>query len=63
MTFLKLLFRWLFKVTALIPTLLYFRYKVYHENKQKKGWPVKRGSIVIANHTSIMDYFTIVFLT
>ena len=62
MTFLKLLFRWSFKIASAIPTLLYFRYKIYHENKQKKGYPIKGGSIVISNHVSIMDYFTMVYV-
>ena len=58
----KALFRWFAKITAFVPTWLYFRYKIYHENKQKRGHPVKGGSIIIANHTSIMDYFAMLYV-
>ncbi len=57
----KFLFRLFFKITSLIPTWIVFRYKYYHENKAKKSWPIKGGRIVIANHTSLIDFFTIYF--
>lgn len=60
---LKFLARLFFKVTAYPTSWLVFRYKYYHENKAKKSWPIKGGRIVIANHTSIMDFFTIIFAT
>ena len=59
---LKWLFRMFAKITAAIPTLLYFRYKKYHEKKHPKTH-IKGGSIVISNHTSIIDYFTMMYLT
>lgn len=57
----KWLFRMIFKITSLIPTWIVFRYKYYHENKAKKSFPIKGGRIVIANHTSLIDFFTIIF--
>lgn len=49
------------KVTGAIPFMLYFRLKFYHASKKSKSRPLKGAAIVIANHTSILDYFTIMF--
>lgn len=49
------------KVTGVIPFMLYFRLKFYHQFKKDKSRPLKGPAIVIANHTSILDYFTIMF--
>lgn len=57
----KWLFRMFFKITSIVPTWIVFRYKYYHENKAKKSWPIKGGRIVVANHTSLIDFFTIIF--
>ena len=49
------------KVTGIIPFMLYFRLKIYHASKKNKSRPLIGPAIVIANHTSILDYFTIMF--
>ena len=49
------------KVTGVIPFMVYFRLKFYHQFKSNKSRPLRGGAIVIANHTSILDYFTIMF--
>lgn len=49
------------KVTGIIPFMIYFRLKFYHASKKDKSRPLKGPAIVIANHTSILDYFTIMF--
>ena len=49
------------KVTGVIPFMIYFRLKFYHQFKANKSRPLRGGAIVIANHTSILDYFTIMF--
>ena len=49
------------KVTGIIPFFLYFRLKFYHSSKKNKSRPLKGSAIVIANHTSILDYFAIMF--
>ena len=49
------------KVTGVIPFMLYFRLKFYHASKKDKSRPLKGPAIVIANHSSILDYFTIMF--
>lgn len=41
--------------------MLYFRIKHYHAFRSNKSRPLKGPAIVIANHTSIIDYFTIMF--
>ena len=58
---LKKLARIFLKVTGFIPFMIYFRLKFYHEFKKDKSRPLKGAAIVIANHTSILDYFTIMF--
>ena len=58
---LKKLARIFTKVTGIIPFMLYFRLKFYHASKKDKSRPLKGAAIVIANHTSILDYFTIMF--
>ena len=49
------------KVTGIIPFMIYFRLKFYHASKKDKSRPLKGAAIVIANHSSILDYFTIMF--
>ena len=49
------------KVTGYIPFMIYFRLRFYHASKKNKTRPLKGAAIVIANHTSILDYFTIMF--
>ena len=49
------------KVTGYIPFMIYFRLRFYHASKKNKSRPLKGAAIVIANHTSILDYFTIMF--
>lgn len=61
MRVIKKLARIFMKVTGFIPFLLYFRTKYYHASKKDKSRPLKGAAIVIANHTSIIDYFTVMF--
>ena len=61
MRLIKKLARIFLKVTGYIPYMLYFRLKFYHQFKKDKSRPLKGGAIVIANHSSILDYFTIMF--
>ena len=61
MRIIKKLARIFFKVTGAIPFMLYFRLKFYHASKKDKSRPLRGGAIVIANHTSILDYFVITF--
>ena len=61
MKVLKKFARIFMKVTGVIPFMIYFRLKFYHASKKNKSRPLRGGAIVIANHTSILDYFTIMF--
>lgn len=51
------LFRSLAIVTGAPGAALYFRPKIYHEDRHDKSTPIKRGTIIIANHVSVTDYF------
>ena len=61
MRVIKKLARIFFKVTGIIPFMIYFRLRFYHASKKNKSRPLKGPAIVIANHTSILDYFVITF--
>lgn len=61
MRLIKKLARIFFKVTGYIPFMIYFRLRFYHASKKNKTRPLKGPAIVIANHTSILDYFVITF--
>ena len=61
MRVLKKFARIFFKVTGVIPFMMYFRLKFYHASKKNKSRPLKGGAIVISNHTSILDYFVVTF--
>lgn len=57
----KFLGRLFFKITGYLPLRILLRQRYYKENHYKKGHSVKGGAILIANHTHIMDYFTMIF--
>ncbi len=57
----KTFFRFLFKLTGLPTLWLILRQKYYLEDPYKKTRSVKGGAILIANHTHIIDFFTMVF--
>ncbi len=57
------IFRWFFKLTGLIPAYLYLKPRLYYSSKMaKKSYRhIKDGTIIISNHTSISDYYLLVF--
>ena len=58
---LKFLFRVIAKFTGLPGYWLMMRERYYLENPRKKTRSVKGPAILIANHTHILDYFTMLF--
>lgn len=62
MIVIKTIVRFLAKFFGLIPWLLFRRQRVYHENKWNKNRPLKGPAIIVSNHTSMMDYLTIMFV-
>ncbi|MGN0452557.1 MAG: lysophospholipid acyltransferase family protein [Ruminococcus sp.] len=60
----KRLFRYVFKSTALWSMWLYLLPKIRHESKEKRQstFAFKGPAIVVANHTSFMDFILIIFL-
>ncbi len=57
------LFRWFIKLTGLLPAYLFLKPRVYYSSKKaKKSYHhIKDGAIIIANHTSIYDYYLLIF--
>jgi len=53
--------QWFIKITGYIPSLFYFKKKIYYENRKKQGRIIKGGAIVISNHTSIYDFALYMF--
>lgn len=55
--------RWFIKLTALLPAYLYLKPRVYYSSKKaKKNYRhIKDGAIIISNHTSIYDYYLLIF--
>jgi len=59
--FVKRVFNFVARISGIIPFGLYFRYRFYHEETKNKSKPLRGKAIVIANHQSIIDYFSILF--
>lgn len=58
----RFLFHWFVKITGFIPQLLVFRTKVYYEDKRVQGRYIRGRAIVVANHTSVLDVATMLFV-
>lgn len=54
---------WFTKLTGFIPALLFFKPKIYYVDKKVQGRKLPRGSILMSNHQSLMDFvlYLIVF--
>lgn len=54
---------WFTKITGFIPAMLFFKPKVYYVDKKVQGRHIKKGSILMSNHQSLMDFvlYLIVF--
>ena len=56
------LFNWLVKTTGFVPQLIAFRRKIYFEDKSLQGRNIKKGAILVSNHTSLMDFAAMLFV-
>ncbi len=50
------------KITGILPALLFFKTKVYYEDKSVQSLNLKRPCILMSNHTSLLDFVLYEFL-
>ena len=50
------IFRWLGVLTGLPAHLLFFKKKIYYENREKQGRHVRGGALIVSNHYNPLDY-------
>lgn len=50
------------KITGIIPTLTYFKTKVYYEDKSVQKLWLKQPCILMSNHASLLDFVVYTFL-
>ncbi len=53
---------WFVKITGYIPQKLFFRTKVYYQDKRAQSRHIKGRAIVISNHRSVWDFAMMMFL-
>lgn len=47
---------WFTKITGYIPYMIYFKPKIYYENKKIQNRKIKGNAIIISNHISVIDF-------
>ena len=47
---------WFTKITGYIPYMIYFKPKIYYENKKIQNRRIKGPAIIITNHISVIDF-------
>jgi len=52
---------WFVKITGFLPEVLYFKRKVYYENRKRQSRKIKGPAIIAANHTSLLDFVVLFF--
>ncbi len=50
------------KITGILPAIVFFKTKVYYEDKSVQGLWLKRPCILMSNHTSLLDFVLYEFL-
>ncbi len=58
----RCLLAWFVKITGYIPQKLFFRTKVYYQDKRAQSRHIKGRAIVISNHRSVWDFAMMMFL-
>ena len=53
---------WFVKVTGFLPQLIFFKKKIYYQNKKVQGRKIKGGAIVASNHNSLLDFALLMFV-
>lgn len=56
------LFVWFTKITGWLTQKIFFRTKIYYEDKKVQGRHIKGPAILISNHTSIVDFGVLYFV-
>lgn len=49
-------FAWFVRITGALAALPFFKPKVYCENEEKQGKKLKKPSILVSNHVSLLDF-------
>ncbi|MBR1569019.1 MAG: 1-acyl-sn-glycerol-3-phosphate acyltransferase [Lachnospiraceae bacterium] len=44
------------KLTGFIPTLIFFKPKIYYQNRKAQGRHIKGAAILMSNHTAFLDF-------
>ena len=52
---------WFVKITGFPAELIYYRKKIYYEDKSRTNNKIKGAAIIVSNHTSIYDYPLIMY--
>ena len=47
---------WFVKITGFPGEIIFYRKKIYYEDKQSSNRKIKGGALIISNHTDIYDY-------
>jgi 1-acyl-sn-glycerol-3-phosphate acyltransferase len=58
----KQLVLWFVKLTGALPQLLYLKRKTYYADRRAQGRRIKGAALIVSNHTSLLDYVTMLFL-
>lgn len=58
----KQLVLWFVKLTGVLPQLLYLKRKTYYADRRAQGRRIKGAALIVSNHTSLLDYVTMLFL-
>lgn len=56
------IFRWFGLLTGWPVQLLFFKRKIYYENRKVQGRIVRGGAMIISNHYNVLDYVSNVFV-
>ncbi|MBO5784303.1 MAG: 1-acyl-sn-glycerol-3-phosphate acyltransferase [Clostridia bacterium] len=55
-------FTWFVRITGALAALPFFKPKVYCKNKEKQGKKLKKPSILVSNHISLLDFVLYLFV-
>ncbi len=61
-TAVKKLVLWFVKLTGWLPALFYLKRKTYYVDRRAQGRRIRGAALVVSNHTSLMDYVTLLYL-
>lgn len=56
------LFQWFVKLTAWIPQLIFFRLKVFYEDKATQSKRIRGSAIIVSNHNTVLDVAVMMYI-